>query len=88
VFIVDSPSIMIMKVEGSSSIQQMRSAVQVDDLTDPVSLVPEILEKLEKEEILRHYRIASYKDTNHMLELIAVKKGLVDTIKNEKKKKT
>lgn len=79
---------MIMKVEGSSSIQQMRSAVQVDDLTDPVSLVPEILEKLEKEEILRHYRIASYKDTNHMLELIAVKKGLVDTIKNEKKKKT
>ena len=47
--------------------------------------------KIEKAEILRHYRIANYKDIKEMLELIAVKKGLVDTgveIVNKKKVKT
>lgn len=76
VFIVDTPCIMLQKVEGSSSLQQIRSAVLVDDLPNPVALVDEIVSKLEKDEILRHYRIANFKDTNEMLELIATKKGL------------
>ena len=49
------------------------------DLEDPIKLIPEIVEKLDKEEILRHYRIAIYNDVDHMLELIAVKKGLTET---------
>lgn len=42
----------------------MRSAVQVADLADPVSMVDDIISKIEKDEILRHYRIANFKDTN------------------------
>ena len=46
---------------------------------------------MDKEEILRHYRIANYTDLNHMLELIAIKKGLtelqVDMVGKKKVKK-
>ena len=55
----------------------------VDELKDPISLIPDIMSKLEKAEILRHYRIANYTDINNMLELIAQKKGLVEKQKQE-----
>jgi len=38
------------------------------------------MSKLDKEEILRHYRIANFEDETKMLELIAHKKGLVDQV--------
>ena len=77
---------MLQKVEGGSSLQQIRSAVLVEDLANPVSLVEDIVSKLEKEEILRHYRIANFKDTSEMLELIAVKKNLTTSVADEQKK--
>ena len=46
---------------------------------------------MDKEELLRHYRIANYTDVSHMLELIAIKKGLteleVNMVGNKKVKK-
>jgi len=39
-------------------------------------MIPDIVAKMDKEELLRHYRIANYNDVNHMLELIAIKKAL------------
>jgi nuclear GTP-binding protein len=76
VHLVDSPSIMLQRQEGASPLQVIRTAAHVDELPDPVALVVEIVQRVEKEEILRHYRIANFKDTQEMLEFIAVKKGL------------
>jgi len=38
----------------------------------------QLLPKIDKSEILRHYRIGNYNNTTEMLNLIALKKGLVD----------
>lgn len=43
--------------------------------------------KVDKTEILRHYRIANFETTVQMLENIAVKKGMVDTKEVETEKK-
>ena len=75
---IDCPSILLQKGDGGTTIQAIRSAVLVDDLQEPIKMIPDIMQKLDKEEILRHYRIANYKDIDHMLELIAVKKGLTE----------
>lgn len=45
------------------------------------------MQKVEKTEILRHYRIPMFETTVQMLENIAVKKGLVDTKEVETEKK-
>ena len=53
----------------------------------PVEPVEEIMQKVDKVEILRHYRIPHFETTLQMLENIAVKKGLVDTKEVETEKK-
>jgi len=68
----------------------LRSAVQVDDLLDPIEPIAHLLTKIAKSEILRHYRIGNYNNINELLDQIAKKKGLVDTkvlVKANKKKK-
>ena len=45
------------------------------------------MQKVEKTEILRHYRIPMFETTVQTLEHIAVKKGLVDTKEVETEKK-
>lgn len=64
--------------EGANASQVLRSAVQVEDLQFPQQTLEQILPKIDKSEILRHYRIANYENTDSMLNLIALKKGLVD----------
>jgi hypothetical protein len=44
----------------------------------PVEPVQEIMQKVDKIEVLRFYRIPDFETTVQMLENIAVKKGLVD----------
>ena len=44
----------------------------------PIESVEEIVKKIDKTEILRHYRIANFSSSVEMLELIAKKKGLVE----------
>lgn len=53
----------------------------------PVEPVEEIMQKIDKTEILRHYRIPMFNSTVEMLQNIAVKKGLVDTKEVETEKK-
>ena len=71
---------MLQKSDGATDTQIIRSAVQVDELIDPVSMIPDLIKKFEKTEILRHYRIANYTSTEQMLTLIAKKKGLGPTL--------
>lgn len=52
--------------------------MQVDEIMYPIEAVEEIVKKIDKTEILRFYRIASFTTTVEMLEFIAKKKGLVE----------
>ena len=54
----------------------LRSALQVDEIEDPISLIPSVLTRVEKPEIMRHYRIAHFDSVEKLLELLAFKKGL------------
>jgi len=40
VFMIDTPGIMLQKLEGENSLQIIRSAVQVDELPNPVAMIP------------------------------------------------
>ena len=54
----------------------LRSALQVDEIENPAGMIPAVLAKVEKPEILRHYRIADFDSVPKLLELLAFKKGL------------
>jgi hypothetical protein len=41
-------------------------------------MIGDLMDKLEKSEVLRHYRIANFDNEEEMLKAIANKKGLVD----------
>jgi len=75
------------KADCKSQTQYLRSQLQTDEIMFPVEPVEEIMQKVEKTEILRHYRIPMFETTVQMLEHIAVKKGLVDTKEVETEKK-
>jgi len=57
----------------------LRSALQVDEIESPAGMIPSVLAKVEKPEILRHYRIADFDSVPKLLELLAFKKGLTVT---------
>ena len=79
VMFLDSPGIILQsKKEAHTQTQIMRSALQVDEIMYPIESVEELVNKIEKTEILRFYRIANFTTTLEMLELIAKKKGLVE----------
>jgi len=56
----------------------VRSALQVDEIADPITAVNNLLAMVEKTEILLHYRIGNYDDVQDMLAQVAVKKGFVE----------
>jgi nuclear GTP-binding protein len=73
IFLVDTPA--IVKVETViTGIQQVRSALQVDEIENPIQASEDILNKVEKVELLRHYRIGNFEDITGLLEQIALKK--------------
>jgi hypothetical protein len=47
-------------------------------------VIPSILAKVDKTEILRHYRIANFDSVDKLLELVAHKKGFINSIEREK----
>ena len=62
--------------EQSQKMRFLRSALQVDEIENPAGMIPSVLAKVEKPEILRHYRIADFDSVPKLLELLAFKKGL------------
>ena len=81
--VYDTPSLILTKANDDSSLEAIRSVVQVDELKNPVSVAGQVLAKVGKEEVLRHYRIANFQSTEDMLKLIAQKKGMIEVQKQE-----
>jgi hypothetical protein len=47
----------------------------MDEIKDPVQPIESLISKVDKQELLRHFRIADFKDVNELLAHIAKKKG-------------
>ena len=56
IVLLDSPGVVLMTNEQSDSLI-LRSAVRVEDLSDPIRPVEALLNKIEREELLKFYRI-------------------------------
>jgi len=85
VTLIDSPGLLVQGLqtdaknkeeEQSQKMRFLRSALQVDEIENPAGMIPSVLAKVEKPEILRHYRIADFDSVPKLLELLAFKKGL------------
>ena len=81
VVVYDTPSVILAKVSNENSLEAVRSAVQVDEIKNPAIIAEQILAKVGKEELLRHYRIANFESTEQMLQNVAQKKGLIENKK-------
>ena len=53
----------------------LRQAVKIEDIKTPVQHVSYLIGKVQKEELLRHFRIATFKTVEEFLSHIARKKG-------------
>lgn len=95
VTLIDTPGILVQGIQTSEGkvgdneeethqMRVLRSALQVDDIPNPENVVPSILAKVDRMEILRHYRIADFGDSvQKMLELIAIKKCMFNSVEKE-----
>lgn len=46
----------------------LRQAIKIEEIKDPIGIIPALIEKVEKLELLRHYRIADFKNPEEFLE--------------------
>ena len=60
IVLLDAPGVVLASREQSDSLI-LRSAIKIEDINDPMRPVEALLGRIEKDEILRYYRIADYK---------------------------
>ena len=90
--LIDTPGILVQGLQLDQAKQNseqsknnkmrfLRSSLQVDEIANPELLIPSILDRVNNFELLRHYRVADFNnDINKLLELVAVKKGLMKDV--------
>lgn len=59
IILLDSPGVVLSTKEQSDSLI-LRQAVKVEDIQDPMRPVEALMARVQKEELLRYYRIADY----------------------------
>ena len=74
IVLIDSPGVVLSSKEQSDSLI-LRSALKVEDINDPIRPVEAMLGRIQKEEVLRLYRIADYNTVDEFLGQVARKKG-------------
>jgi nuclear GTP-binding protein len=95
--LLDSPGIVFAnsnQIEGNqhlSSLMALRNAVKVESLSDPISPVEALLNRVNREELMLFYRLPSFKDVNEFLALLAkrfgkLKKGGILDVENAARK--
>ena len=72
IVVLDTPAV-IMPKENT-----IRSAIHVDDISEPIKAVEQLFDKVEKTEFLRHYRIPMFSTAEELCEHVAKKKGMVE----------
>jgi len=76
IILIDSPGVVVNAKEQSDSLI-LRSAIKVEDISDPQRPVEALIARVEKEELLRVYRIGNFTKIEEFLGSVARKKGLL-----------
>ena len=76
IILIDSPGVVLSSKDQSDSLI-LRSAIKVEEIIDPLRPVEALLNRIEKDELLRYYRIASFNSQEEFLGQIARKKGFL-----------
>lgn len=53
----------------------LRQALRIEEIKDPIAPIANLVKLVNRQELLRHFRISDFKDTNELLGHIAKKKG-------------
>jgi nuclear GTP-binding protein len=59
IILIDCPGVVLSSKENTDSLI-LRSAIKVEDLKDPVRPVEALLERVDKEELIKLYKIAKF----------------------------
>jgi len=76
IVLIDSPGVVLSTKDQSDSLI-LRQAIKVEEITDPQRPIEALLGRVEKEELLRFYRIADFATQQEFLGQIARKKGFL-----------
>jgi nuclear GTP-binding protein len=59
IIMIDSPGVVLSTKEQSDSLI-LRQAIKVEDIEDPLRPVEALMNRVQKDELLRYYRIADF----------------------------
>lgn len=76
IILIDSPGVVLSTKDQSDSLI-LRQAIKVEDIQDPSRPIEALLNRVEKDELLRYYRIADFTKQEEFLGQIARKKGFL-----------
>jgi nuclear GTP-binding protein len=76
IILIDSPGVVLSTKDQSDSLI-LRQAIKVEDIQDPSRPIEALLNRVEKDELLRYYRIADFTRQEEFLGQIARKKGFL-----------
>jgi nuclear GTP-binding protein len=66
IIMIDSPGVVLSSKEQSDSLI-LRSAIKVEDISDPMRPIEALMRRIDKEELMRVYRIGQYKNQDEFL---------------------
>lgn len=74
IILIDSPGVVLSTKDQTDSLI-LRSAIKIEEITDPVRPVEAMINRIPREELLRFYRIADFNTIDEFLGQVARKKG-------------
>jgi nuclear GTP-binding protein len=74
IFLIDSPGVVYQSEDTPTDII-LKSVVRVENLDDVSQYIPEVLNRIKKEYLQRHYKVVEWKDHIDFLTQIAKKTG-------------
>lgn len=74
IYLIDCPGVVHPHDETDTDIV-LKNVVRVENIQEPESHIPELLRRVDKDFLLRHYKIEEWTDANHFLEMIGKRTG-------------
>jgi nuclear GTP-binding protein len=63
IILIDSPGVVLSTKDQTDSLI-LRSAIKIEEITDPIRPIEAMLARIGKEELIKYYRIADYTTTD------------------------
>lgn len=76
IVLLDSPGVILSTNDQSDSLI-LRSAIKVEELADPIRPVEALLNRIDKDQLLKFYRIGDFSTAESFLAQVAKRKGLL-----------